>query len=466
MCIIFIVFIIGMFVAAAYGFKNGDPKKLIIGWDADKMGCGLSKETIDYPYLYWAKAPDVKLVDNIKALAKDPLKIKETMKEAMNMLDNGVCVKECPAKKTDAVACKPTKSMKALPKFKSVCNTKNPPVCKQVLQAEYYENCVYYVDPCAMVKLMPKSMAGITAATCGAAPAQAFRYETKMYGAQGTAGFCLPNPDPKSTFISPEIKAQLKKAVMNSLGGNEAAAYAKDILITWKIVASSVGVAFVIAVIYLILLQLIGGAMIWLSFIAALVGTGGGGFYFYVYAGKMREANPEDKYADYVQYGAYATWVVCGLILCIFLCCFSALQLGIAIFKATVDFTKANLTIFLQPVLTLFFFLLWVAAWIGAVLWVFSVGKPEPREGFEFMTEIKWDETTRYIFFYQVFGLFWMNAFIIGCCQFVIACAACIWFFQVKSDALIKTPVLTSIKWVLTKHLGSIAFGALLIAIC
>jgi hypothetical protein len=40
--------------------------------------------------------------------------------------------------------------------------------------------------------------------------------------------------------------------------------------------------------------------MIWLSFILALAGTGGGGVYCWFYAGTMREANAEDPYADYV----------------------------------------------------------------------------------------------------------------------------------------------------------------------
>jgi hypothetical protein len=87
---------------------------------------------------------------------------------------------------------------------------------------------------------------------------------------------------------------------MESLGGDTVATYAKDVYIAWPIIASSVGVAFVIAVIYLVLLQFIGGAMIWLSFILALAGTGGGGVYCWMYAGKMREENPDDVYADYV----------------------------------------------------------------------------------------------------------------------------------------------------------------------
>lgn len=180
----------------------------------------------------------------------------------------------------------------------------------------------------------------------------------------------------------------------------------------------------------------------------------------------MLEAHADDPYAMYVKYAAYGAWGTCALILCIFLCCFSALRLGIAVFKATISFTKANLGIFLQPVITMIFFIIWVFAWLVAVMWVFSVGEPKPREGYPMVTEIAWSKETRYVFFYQIFGLFWMNAFIVGCCQFVIACAACIWFFQAQSDALIKTPVLTSIKWLLTKHLGSIAFGALMIAIC
>jgi len=40
--------------------------------------------------------------------------------------------------------------------------------------------------------------------------------------------------------------------------------------------------------------------MIWLSFILALAGTGGGGVYCWMHAGKMREENPDDVYADYV----------------------------------------------------------------------------------------------------------------------------------------------------------------------
>jgi len=75
-----------------------------------------------------------------------------------------------------------------------------------------------------------------------------------MKGVKGVAGFCVPSSDPEKPFISPEMTAQFKKVIMESLGGDTVATYAKDVYIAWPIIASSVGVAFVIAVIYLVLL--------------------------------------------------------------------------------------------------------------------------------------------------------------------------------------------------------------------
>lgn len=89
MCVIFLIFIVGMFVAAAYGFKNGDPRKLVIGWDADQNGCGYTKATKDFPYLYFAKSPDPKILKEMKEAA---LKVrskdgaKQVVKDAMKLL--------------------------------------------------------------------------------------------------------------------------------------------------------------------------------------------------------------------------------------------------------------------------------------------------------------------------------------------------------------------------------------------
>lgn len=63
--ILFAVFCMGMCVSAGFGFYNGDPRMLAIGWDSDQNGCGFSPDTLDYGFLYWPQAPSSSLVSEI-----------------------------------------------------------------------------------------------------------------------------------------------------------------------------------------------------------------------------------------------------------------------------------------------------------------------------------------------------------------------------------------------------------------
>ena len=59
--------------------------------------------------------------------------------------------------------------------------------------------------------------------------------------------------------------------------------------------------------------------------------------------------------------------------------------------------------------------IVWFFYWIFSAVFIFSVGTPEPRENYPFVTEVMWDVNTRCVFIYHVFGLLWINSFIIGC---------------------------------------------------
>ena len=102
-CIVFLVAIVGFFAASWYGYKNGDPMKLFIGWDSDGKGCGYTAGYEDYPYLYWPEPPsndNVDLVEAIKTL---------NFGAALELLNYGVCVKECPsADQAKLIECKAT----------------------------------------------------------------------------------------------------------------------------------------------------------------------------------------------------------------------------------------------------------------------------------------------------------------------------------------------------------------------
>ena len=109
--------------------------------------------------------------------------------------------------------------------------------------------------------------------------------------------------------------------------------------------------------------------------------------------------------------------------------------------------------------------MVWLTVWLVSAVFVFSIGEPVKRDDYP-LTEMKWDDNTRYIFLFQLFMLFWINAFIMGMCQFIIAASACIWYFECETDTGGKGSVGRGMYWAFRFHMGSVAFGSCLIAIC
>lgn len=122
--------------------------------------------------------------------------------------------------------------------------------------------------------------------------------------------------------------------------------------------------------------------------------------------------------------------------------------------------------IFLLPIWGFICAALWLGIWVGGSIFVFSTGTPAPRASVPFLTEIMWTDLTRYVFFFQVFMLFWINAFLMGCTEFIIGCSAVIWYFECTSDTKGAGSVWKGWKWLNRYHLGSIAFGSFVIAVC
>lgn len=287
-----------------------------------------------------------------------------------------------------------------------------------------------------------------------------YRYDTKkMYG------FCVPTfkTGGEVSALSDSAIKTFKKLFEDTVMEDKLTSYIADIAYSWLVVLICSLTAIVLGYIYLLLIRLLGGLIVWLSIILIQVSLIAGGAYVYSRADTYE---PESSYRDYVKYAAYAIWGVAALYLLCVCCCWNAIRLGIAVYKTTAQYVTKNLRIFFLPLGAYLFAGIWFGLWMVSAIHVFSVGDPVPREGYEFITEIKWSDNTRYVFFYQTFMLFWVNAFIMGMCQFIIAASACIWYFEVNSDTQGKGTVGRGMYWAIRYHMGSVAFGAALIAIC
>ena len=69
------------------------------------------------------------------------------------------------------------------------------------------------------------------------------------------------------------------------------------------------------------------------------------------------------------------------------------------------------------------------------------------------------------MFWIFMFGFFWIVAFLIAIQQFTVAATAAIWYFTAQNSDAPQGGVMKGLWWAFRYHLGSLAFGSLLIAV-
>ena len=64
------------------------------------------------------------------------------------------------------------------------------------------------------------------------------------------------------------------------------------------------------------------------------------------------------------------------------------------------------------PILAYLVCIPWLLFWTATATYMYSIGEPE-FEANSFIANIKWEDTTWFVTWYLLFGLFWVVAFII-----------------------------------------------------
>lgn len=90
-CLLFFVFFLGLFATAAYGYKNGDPYRLLTPFDASGNQCGIGNFT-EFPYLWWPDLPGSSFD-----------------------IDKTACVTGCPTAKDETVVCRANRQVTTCP---------------------------------------------------------------------------------------------------------------------------------------------------------------------------------------------------------------------------------------------------------------------------------------------------------------------------------------------------------------
>lgn len=97
----------------------------------------------------------------------------------------------------------------------------------------------------------------------------------------------------------------------------------------------SLGTAFLIGFVYLLVLRCFGGPMIWISIVLLILGSAYGGYMLFEIAKGLGEGA---QYYDAYHYGSFVIWGFAALVFLCVLCNCKNIRVGIALSKCTAQF--------------------------------------------------------------------------------------------------------------------------------
>lgn len=276
--------------------------------------------------------------------------------------------------------------------------------------------------------------------------------DIKIYESYGFAGrICIPK--------NPNLTNTVRKRVNLSW----AQEVVEDIKDAWPVFIIVLLISIAICFFFYYLLQCCAGPMICIMITGSIGGLiGFGVFNWYEKIALEKESVYNEDLAYDFKVTAIVCWVVAGVLLLLVLCLISRIKLAAKMIAAAADFiTDVPSTLFIPVLLSLVLavFLVW---WLVSFSFLFSVGELRYDEG-DLFGDMTWSTEVQVGVWFLIFGLLWYLSFLISTNIFVTACLCASWYFQRYDGNVIGMK--TAFKWAWFYHLGTLAFGSLLIAL-
>ncbi|CAM9134770.1 unnamed protein product [Choristocarpus tenellus] len=227
--------------------------------------------------------------------------------------------------------------------------------------------------------------------------------------------------------------------------------------------------------IYLMRLPFLVTALVWSCISLVLVALVGLGIGMYSVAADWDEEGVKDQaFVTAAYVFAALFWVLAFLWVCFMCFMRKRVELAIGVIKEAGRVITAMPLILLWPVIQLVGLILFMLVWAYYVAYTASLGDLEvvnytvdfngseldlSYKEFDFSTEVE------YRLWFLLFCLFWSLNFIGAVGEIVVALASSKWYFTRNKSSVGSGTVIGSIKDTLFYHMGTAAFGALIIAI-
>jgi len=160
--------------------------------------------------------------------------------------------------------------------------------------------------------------------------------------------------------------------------------------------------------------------------------------------------------------------ILCMTFACMVICGRDSLQRAIDVIDASADYIAHNKRVILVPNLHFLFTLVFSIVWLGAFLCVVSLNTIEADALLPQGRDLQWkDKKVFYGALFMFFGFLWITAWIEYTSRFIVIVGACTYYFNNHRDDPEEKPaeIMYGFKCAYLHHMGSIAFGAFIIAL-
>jgi hypothetical protein len=238
------------------------------------------------------------------------------------------------------------------------------------------------------------------------------------------------------------------------------------------------GCSFLLSLIYIFILRLpvLLNALVWLSIFTTIGMFVAAGYYSYSQAEVWADAVPQtvrDETIQYTTIAAYVLWGIAALLVLITCCLRKAIQLAIGCVKEAGKAVNGMILILAMPVLQAIGFIVFWIVWAFYAVNVASLGTITTQnytvdfEGSKAVSYrvFEFDDFVTNCAWYLLFCLFWTAGFIVAVGDMAVAVAVSKWYFNVDKSQVNSGTVIGSLTATLFYHMGTCAYGSLIIAI-
>lgn len=417
--LIFFAFLVAWIVIFFFGVINGKPGQLLTPFDMFGNGCGYSPSFEGHKNIFFYDFAQLDLY------AKDP------SRDPTLLYKNTFCVDKCP----------------------------ESTYSKTITLSEAGIKCI---DPASNF-----STSAVAGKTCN----QFNVYPTTIW----LGRFCAPNIAAVDTTLS-VVKSGMSSIYTQMENSQLLEKWANDVKLCWWIILISVFIVMFLAFCYMYLLKWCAGVITWLMLIGLGAVLIGGGLMCWNWAkskqtevdavqnasGSSDTVATTQKLIILLKVFAYIFFITGGAMACFIICCYHRISLVIAIIKATAEFVAEVMSILLVPIINTFFAISFCALWIVGTIYLFAVGDLTKRGDFP-IGQIQWNDNTRRAWYYNLFAILWILAFVLSLGNFIVGASTAQWYFnggEAKAGIVRK-----SYYWAFRYHFGSIAFGSFILAV-